>query len=69
MSKSGAVTRKAKITTLGLAGSFSGVDYINVGCQTVETPQQFGFNIVLSRDEVKRLGVTIGDFLAITVNP
>ncbi len=60
---------KIKVRINGLsAASGSPFEYINVNFVTIEGTQQFGGNFVLSRTELKKLGVTIGDLITITLS-
>ena len=67
MSKPDNISRKVKVNALSLAGGPPGMEMVNVNCVTVEGPQQFGINFVVTRDEVKKLGLSVGDLAVITI--
>jgi hypothetical protein len=63
------VSRKIRIVNLGI---YSGppFEYINVGYSTIDAGQQaFNGNFVLSKAELKKLNVGIGDELTLTIQP
>lgn len=60
------VSRKIRITNLG-AASGPPIEFVNIGFTMTEGAQHNG-NFVLTKQEVKKLGLSIGDEIVITLN-
>jgi hypothetical protein len=67
VSKIGSVSKRIKINGLSLASVGGATESINVGFVSVEPQQQYNGNLVLSKEEVKRLGLSPGDSATVTI--
>jgi len=61
------ISRKIRISNLSLAAAPPAEPYISIGYVIIDTPQQFSGSIVVSKTELKKLNVMVGDELSLAL--
>lgn len=60
------ISKKVRINGLSMA-SGPPVEYITVNFTVIDGAQQYNGSVVISRTEVKKLNITVGDELTLTL--